>query len=336
MSGVGQLAWATISGNTPSDVMVGYTSPGSSKVYICSYSGGAHRASDTRFFLAGGGHSDYAGNEIPYCTLSADAPTWVLSRFPSTAANVGNGIQINGDGRMASRHTYWNPQFDDTDDRLMFIGGGALWGDPPPNSDRVWGWNPSTADYEASSTYPSQSGIDGTGFPCCKDGSGNVWIQNTNGGLYRWNRATKTWTSLGTKQVCNGEAALAFDPQRSRLVRFDGSFPREYDLSGNESVVSFTGAQASQATNGRGVVWCNDRNSFLLSPWGSNTIYEAVWNGSSYVVSTLTLGGTPPPTPESDGTNRLFGRFFYSAQLKAVFHLRSYSDNWRYFRTGTL
>ena len=334
MSGVGQLTWATISGNTPSDVMVGYPSPGNSKVYICAYSGGAHRASDTRFFLAGGGHSDYAGNEIPYCTLSADAPAWVLSRFPSTSANVGNGIQVNGDGRMASRHTYWNPQFDDTDNRLMFIGGGALWGDPPPNSPRVWGWDPTTFDYENQATYPSQNGIDGTGLPCGKDGSGNVWIQNAQGDLFRWNRATKTWTSLGTKTVCNIDCALVYDPQRNRMVRFDGSFPRQYDMAGNETTVSFTGSAASHATNGRSVTWCGDRNSFLICPWGGTAVYEAVWNGSSYVVSALSIGGTPPPSPPGDGTANLYGRFFWSAQLHAVFHLRSYSDNWRYFRTG--
>ena len=327
MNGVGLLTWANISGNTASTVMAGYSSPGGSKVYITAYSGGAHRASDTTFFLAGGGHNDYAGNEIPYIRLSDDAPSWALGRNPT--ATVGNGLQVLSDGRMSSRHTYWNPQFDDTDNKLMFIGGGALYGDPPPNSPRVWGWDPTTFDYENQATYPQQNGIDGTGLPCCKDGNGNVWIVNAQGGMYRWNRASKTWSSMGTKTVLNIDTPMVYDAQRDRLIRLDG---RQYDMSGNETAVTIS----AQGGSGRSAVWCNDRNSILIAPWGSNTIYEAAWNGSQYSVSTLSLGGSAPPSPPGDGTANLYGRFFYSSQLKACFRLRSYSDTWRYFRTGTL
>jgi hypothetical protein len=81
---------------------------------VTAWCGAAYdEGSDTIWLGLGGGHRDYAGNEIYKCHFSTDQPGWVMARPPSGA--VGNVLVTNdgqeatgvyADGRPRATHSY--------------------------------------------------------------------------------------------------------------------------------------------------------------------------------------------------------------------------------------
>lgn len=317
------LTWTAISNTTATTAMAGYSSPGGSKVYITSYSGGAWDEANKRFFLHGGGHNDYAGNEILIYRLGLDTPSILIPYNPS-AANAGNNFAA--DGKPTSRHTYSGCHYLPDDDLFLVIGGAPYAPSGYFTSD-VNGYNVGTNTWAAGGTYPTNGVVDGNDNPCGMDGNGDIWYQTLSGAgtIAKFSKTSKTWTSLGGKTAASGTSCcLVWDKGRSRMIRLGSN--REWDINGNEAAVSFTGAQSAQATSGRSAVYCDERNSLLIMAWGSSTVYEAAWNGSSYVTTTLSIAGTPP-SQASDAANHLHGRLFYSAGYKTMFVITEADTN---------
>lgn len=106
---------------------------------ITAYSGGALDQVRGEFWIAGGGHGDYPGNEPYVLALRADTPTWSALANPSPGAYVGGGNTHNGPGQYASdigyngapqsSHTYNRLVY--ANDRLWIAGlGSQQWGTP--------------------------------------------------------------------------------------------------------------------------------------------------------------------------------------------------------------
>jgi hypothetical protein len=307
------------------------------KSFITAWSGACVKDSGSEVFLAGGGHADYAGNEVYTLRLQNDAPKWVRRRNPTSvvypASNVGTAYYA--DGRPSARHTGWNIQFINALDRMFFIGGWALWGNGNGTTHTVDAFNPSTNDYEPAGSHASlpDGAIYGVAQAICKDAQENVWLQNpSTGDLYRWNRANGTTTAIGRRSVYNLDTAMCHDPVRNRLVRFDTTYGARFDLNNNaaESRVTFSGPQAGKAANRSSVVWCAARGTFLIFRWGENNVYEC--NPETFEVTTLPVAGTKPPVANSDGTGALYGRWFYAPELRLCGYIRSVDDNVWVFR----
>jgi hypothetical protein len=77
-----------------------------------------------RYVLFGGGHNDYAGNELYAIQLDANPAAVKRLSVPSNPDN--NCGPANSDGTPASRHTYSGIVYMANDDR-MFLNGGAEW-----------------------------------------------------------------------------------------------------------------------------------------------------------------------------------------------------------------
>jgi hypothetical protein len=78
------LTWIEVPGTRIADVQGAFQSPGGYKPYVNSYSGACVKDSGSEVFLAGGGHADYAGNEVYTLRLQSDAPKWVRRRNPTS------------------------------------------------------------------------------------------------------------------------------------------------------------------------------------------------------------------------------------------------------------
>jgi hypothetical protein len=331
------LTWIEVPGTRIADVQGAFQSPGGYKPYVNSYSGACVKDSGSEVFLAGGGHADYAGNEVYTLRLQNDAPKWVRRRNPTSvvypASNVGTAYYA--DGRPSARHTGWNIQFINVLDRMFYIGGWALWGNGNGTTRTVDAFNPSTNDYEPAGSYPSlpDGAIYNVAQAICKDAQENVWLQNpSTGDLYRWNRANGTTTAIGRRSVYNLDTAMCHDPVRNRLVRFDTTYGARFDLNNNaaESRVTFSGPQAGKAANRSSVVWCAARGTFLIFRWDENNVYEC--NPETFEVTTLPVAGTKPPIPINDGQGTLYGRWFYAPELRLCGYIRSVDDNVWVFR----
>lgn len=92
-----------------------------------AYSGAAFDYVDNRMFIVGGGHGNYAGNEVPMF----DVPTlsWSLIWGPSANADIPTEL-VNYDsyldGTAGSKHTYDGLFYDATNNALYSFGG-SMW-----------------------------------------------------------------------------------------------------------------------------------------------------------------------------------------------------------------
>jgi hypothetical protein len=325
-NGVAALTWAEIANSTLTTAMAGYASPGGSKQYICAYSAGAFNQVTGQFRNFGGGHNDYGGNEVPVISMRANTPAYSIPYNPSA---VNPGQQYAADGKPTSRHTYSGSHYDDATGRFWQFNGG------PYNSTgylvgNVDSYNPTNNTWDAAASHPDTFALGDV--PSAKDGNGDPWFQRIDSdyAIQKFKFSTNAFTNLGAKSAANSSASFCWDPLRARMIRFDAS-PSQWDISGTESSVSFTGAQAGQVGTACSPFWCDVRASFLFVRWGGTAVYEAKHNGTSYVVTALSLGGSTP-AQASDAVDNFHGRFFIDNVTKIVYLQSQASQNWAYFK----
>ena len=333
MSSLATFTWLEITGTTLNSAQSGFTSPGGLPRGVVNYSGAAVKKSGSEIFLFGGGHADYAGNEVYTLRLANDAPAWVRRRDPT--ATVASDVDHYADGRPSSRHSSTFMAYDDTRDLFFAYGGASTWGTGSGTSEKVDAFDPNTNDWVTAGTYAAApSGYMGGNAPyaACKDSSGNFWAQrNDSGHLYKWTRGTAAWSDTGTFSTYNYTAPLVHDPVNNRLLRIDGAGSCYFDISGSpsETAVTFGGASSAQATKGTSPVWCPELGVYLFKRWDSQTIYQI--HPTTFAVTTLSVSGTAPPSDNLSGT---YGRFNYCPDLKLVFYVPNWDTNVWVFRTG--
>lgn len=338
LQGKDAFQWLPLPSTKLASVQSGFTSPGGSKMYVCSYSGGALKASGSELFVAGGGHADYAGNEVYSLRLADDTPAWVRRNSPT--ATVGStsvaGSAYYSDGRPTSRHTYWHLQYCDQRDRLMTFGAAAVWGNGNGNFPTVDGFNPGTNEYDPAGTYPSQSGIEAVACGVAKDGSGNVYVHNFNSGtLFKWTQSSNTWSSLGNRGVYNYETAYACDTRRNRMLRVRGSSTSEttFDLNngGASSSITFTGSSAGSITGGS-LVYDSGADCFWFLKRGSSTLFRV--DPVSWAVTVQSVTGTVPNNSYVDGRHMIYGRFAYCPELRGLVFVKDVDNDAYFIRTA--
>jgi hypothetical protein len=301
-----------------------------------AFSGACVKDSGSEVFLAGGGHADYAGNEVYTLRLQSDAPRWVRRNNPTPIVGPMShiGTPYYSDGRPTSRHTYWNLQFINARNRMFYISGSAIWGNGNGHSWAVDAFDPDRNDYEPAGTYasvPENAVYAAQGG--AKDSNENVWLLLPGGRLYRWHQPTATMSLIGTRSVSEIDTAISVDPVRNRLVRFDTPrFGAMFDLNNNgaETQISFGGPRASKAARGSSVVWAAARGTFLIFRWNENNVYEC--DPVTFAVTDLAVSGVKPNPPPRDGVGSLYGRWFYAPELRLCGYIRSVNDNVWLFR----
>ena len=197
LQGAALFEWVTIPNSQLnqqtvwSDYTLGSGGAGSN-VGLFAYSGGAVKTSGSELFIAGGGHADYAGNEGFSIRLADDAPAWQRRNDPTPGIPSAaiwkadfNSVYYP-DGRPSARHTYWTLQFNDTLNKLLFVGAPAGWGDPPCYGENVDAFDPVTNDYVAAGTYAQNIGGSFVANAIVKLADDSIIMHNaTTGKMYR-------------------------------------------------------------------------------------------------------------------------------------------------------
>jgi hypothetical protein len=225
---------------------------------VNAFSGGFYDSLRQRYLVMGGGHGDYAGNEVYAFALTSNDAThtkfsWKRIWGPTPNAQITNfgGVQVRTylDGNPASRHLYSGEIYVANIDRYM-IWGGSIWPGGGFQND-AWLLNPAlgsgtnwTEAADMSAATPGSCGAGGSGAPYSvyDPSTGKVYVHNSDR-LCQWDTAGNTWLRRGGSGASfgtGGNLTAVFDQLRKQFC--------------------FIGIGANSSTGGNGVS-CYDMSS---------------------------------------------------------------------------
>lgn len=322
-----------------SDAWTGYPgSKGGSKRGILAFSGGAIKARGSELFIAGGGHTDYSGNEIFSIVLGSERPKWTRRINPSVAPPLPDrNVAYYDDGRPASRHTYWTLQFIEQRNLLFFFGAPALWARVGRTEDVLDAFDPSTNDYLPAGRLPGYPGIANYATGIAKDAEGNVYVHILRTGeLVRWNQSSNTWTSFGMRGKYQYETPYAIDTRRGHMFRLsNGKVPAAYfDLAhGAAKVDVIVKGQAADQAGGSGqLVYDSGADVFWFWKRGDSRLYRI--HPETWEATVQPTSGVEPNNARVTSIHNTYGRFNYAPELSGLVFMRDEATNVYFIRTS--
>lgn len=284
------------------------------------------------YACAGGGHTDYDGNEVDRLQLNVPTPAWEERRPPTipTTANVTH----YSDGRPTARHHYYGLHHDPTRNQLILTGGASYGAGTPLN--KVDAFDIATNDYLAANTIVSLPGSQGVGllaeenrFTGLDRRNGNIYT-NGNNILVKIDRAANTMTTLrnGNSPMQGTQTGGAWDSTRNLF--FFPTVERTYAPDTDTfATATMTGAAAAsiRAIGQYGVFYYAPLDAFFVLPGGGGTIYK-IDAGSKACTVLTTTGATIPAA----AANLMFYKFHALPTLKGAVAIPSANANAFYVR----
>lgn len=275
---------------------------------------------------AGGGHRDYAGNEVEMLDLSVNKPAWVRLRDATLTVQDGD-YYTEGTNRVpTSRHHNFGIHYNPIDNRIMLICGARF--SSGMNLTTMDSFNLSDNTYNPPATHPNLT-VGGELYykPMC--------VNPTMGDIYvfanaaKWTRATNTWNSLNINVGIDRGACPVWDTTRNIIVMINGMRMVTYNPSTESAAVTtLTGANIPQYysdsggdVHGNSTVYVPSFDAYLHYVGESGGTVYSIKNG---VVSNLnTTGGNSIPS-NSKGS---WGRFRYAPNLQGIVYAPIYDGN---------
>jgi hypothetical protein len=297
---------------------------GGSHWVVDAWGGMTVRQASADLLINGGGHTNYAGNEIYAITLTQDSPAYRRAWGPTPTGSVNTTSDYYDDGNPAAQHTYYFLQYDAAADRLMRMVGGTytVGGLHTPISSWNWG----AANWNASGTHPNVAGSNFDTGGCCMDPvTGNIYLWDGTWSR-TWRKATNDWDfdQFATK-ANRTYNAMAFDPARgcawsigSNANTSSGQV-QKWNIAANTYLdISVTGDAAVAATTAAALGIARDPdtgNIYLYAD--SGVVYK--FDPAALTITTVTMSGSTPASDASYGNSQgTFGKFHYVASLKAI------------------
>lgn len=324
-------SWYEIPNTNPSSVEPASLPPGNGPRF--KIDGWVSAAVDTRtstvYLAAGGGHNDYAGNEVNRLALNVAAPAWEEIEPPS--GTVSENVTHYGDGKPTSRHSYRGVTVDETGNRIM-LWGGSWYGGAPQAMDVVDSFNLSTNNYNAAATHPDiPSGVHKEIRAIVRNPANDNVYMFGDYNAQRFNQSSNNWSTLisGQTGLYNEQrSAGAYDTSRDRIFLLGGNLVATYDVGGNSmSTQTLSGTDIS-ATQEQAMVYVPSLDVYLVRHAASGgTVYQV--NASTFAVSSLstTGGGSIPAT-----TNGPYNKFLYVPALRGCIYVPTYTGNCWFLR----
>lgn len=327
--------WVALPNSTLSSSGVGWagTAPGGTGNYqtvVTAWSGGVLNTTGlyinsvfvegTFLVIFGGGHGDYAGNELyAYGPLEVDAPEWHRLNDPTIPA-PNDVARISG--YPCSRHTYDTLVYLPTQNRMLCIGAPGYYSiGSARNQGDLFDFN---VDPAVSNPWIE---VD-TGFPAFTGGgtinlvsgydtvSGYAWgIGQGNGSrLCRFDPTSDTWSSWSKDNPSgpsNFKAAVGGSTEL--LVFMNGDDVIVQDLTSPNSSLYTPTCTGTPPTSPAAMNWDEDNWQFIVKEGGSNKTIFFLTPGADYSnggddwvwTSTTPSDGA---TPAAITANGIFGR----------------------------
>ena len=329
--------------------------------------------SDGRIYAGpGGGHGDYAGNELYFANLSLDAPAWTLLKPPSgalpgSAVTYGDGGDSNGgagvylaDGRVRGNHNYNNIIHIPGTTKLFMSAVAAMYSSGYGGPAKSWYFDTETGDQSNAFDY---SGLawgsgSGEGSGVCYDSLRNcIWHMRNGSGvgarMIRMNLADGTMSLAGSQDTwIQGYGKMHYVPGLDLVVLFDGTTigfklfrPSTGDWSrypantGSRpaSLASVSGSGSGWVPSlGKFLLWGNPSNPAeftTLTPPASGDPFTGTWTWGSMQPDASNTVTPPAATSSGASTDAILGRVGYLPRLKGFYQMQRASADMYFFAT---
>lgn len=320
--------WASVpTSNSIGDVAYG-TSPGGTVGNIVNAWGGIAVSASGDVYFFGGGHADYAGNEIYKLALNQASP--VYSRINDPTTSVRTNENYYADGKPTSRHTYQTLTVRGTE--LVCTGGAGLWGtgSVDPQYTDVF-------DLETE-TWSTQVADGDPGPSCINWDTGVIYNVTPNGGYwsFRYLSTGNSWTTLGNGALdpWSSWSALCFDSARGRIYSIGNTDQLDvhyWEIGTGGANPALSGTAASQFDNAgqyTGVDYDVQNDVILKKDASGATVYQM--DCADFACTEYSTTGATP----GDATNGVNGRFKYIPDLKGFIYVPSWGNAY-FLKTGT-
>lgn len=323
---------------------------GDRNMFVRAENGAALNEDTSEFWMFGGGHADYYGNELLSFSLDTETPGWNLRCARSTTANVklygsgGSDWTWNLDGKPASRHTYQGTHFIRKLNRYMAFDGftwPAATGRPivPATFDPVAGTWDGQATWTMPTPIPYNAGPGAFAkHPITED---MYWMPGNGYSMWKLDTTTKVWSVI-TGDIGSGLARFpvtecaAIDPKRNALTYLttrgsaSANAPRLTQINlttGARTELSiaasaaWTDFQTKYTDHSSGLTYVSDGDYFLFYFGGTGTagrIWKLTPNATTtWDLAELVMTGT---VAESFGValGNVLTRFRHVPALNAV------------------
>jgi hypothetical protein len=325
---------------------------------IDSWSGGDVYSNGTKFFISGGGHADYLGNEVasanlvsktianiypPSCFNFSGSGTTPCSAYVQTSSTTPSFDKLP-DGSPMSRHTYGGVVCVDRHSTCYQFSGGPY---PGTVARYMWEWPMSgtTATNWVQTTQFSTTAASPNTLSCADYPTADALycVVGTTGpqSLYSYSYSSHTWTPIVPNGFSGGvgpfAATMLIDNTR-KIAVFVGNSQDPASSTGGMAWLDLTGSDgwvyhdvtstASATCQGLilaeypGLAFDPNDNMIVGKAQEASTIY--ILNPQTWTCSTDNPAGTPANATTSHG---LFGRWRYSAALNGFVTLNEWNQN---------
>lgn len=272
------------------------------------------------WILFGGGHNNYAGNEVQQWNANRAAPRWEQLKAPVTdPALLVSGVQNFANGTPNSPHGYFNNFV--LSRRRLFIAHGlsAVWYNAAVHhviavfdlDTKTW-WDP--AD------WPSAPECAGFAISKCQHPeTGDIYYLPPSGKLYCTRESDLTTTQIGST-ILDGNAAespCCIDPRTNTMWLWHQELNEWWKIdlaTGVKTEVTLSGASGWEVES-MGSTWDSDQDRLLFATHNAD-VYAIDPDTSG--AAELAIGGTKPLGP-STGVARLYNKIAYSPSCKGFF-----------------
>jgi hypothetical protein len=294
-----------------------------------AWNGGFFDSTRNRYVVMGGGHADYAGNEM--YGFDVNSLTW--SRFwgptPNAQIPTSTGTyEVYDDGNPGSRHTYGGLVYLPNIDKY-FVHGGSLYYSGN-GSSKVWLFNPAGGTWSQGTTPSGNCTVNELVNQAAYDpGTGKVLVHLYNH-LCEYDPIGNAWTKRG-----DGGAGFSFG-NHAAVYDYDHKYYCFitngvwcYNLNDSSTATPLTRVTTSGdiGIESAGVAGADyDPVSKKIVAWvGGTSVYTLDITTSRWTKLSAATGNTVTPTsPTSNGT---FGRWRYVPSKNAFIVVNSIDDN---------
>jgi hypothetical protein len=324
--------WVEIPGTRLRDVAPPVSPGGNVSKIIYAWSGGAYDSKREWLLVWGGGHSDYAGNEL----YAFDLQTLAWTRLTNPSVPNRAKTATYPDGQPRARHTYNYVEYVPEWDRFVSFGGAGPW----PTGGGEFTRAISEFDYEHNTW------ITGARPPVPLGGSmiaalarldpatGDIYfVPASKGYLLRLDPRTQQWQGGWGRSQVTAHASAAIDPDRRLLVvvgkgTLDGVRQAlKWDLSRPSAPVDLrkltSGDFAAERAMAPGFAYHPPSRTFVAWIGGTDLLAldPDTWQWRRLPAA---QGSADPGAPSPRGT---YGRFQYVPRLDAFVLVNDVDQN---------
>lgn len=298
----------------------GICGPGS---VISAWSGAALDTKRSRLILFGGGHADYAGNEL--YAFDINKLTWERLTDPYPDPKIDDSDE-NPDGTPQSRHSYGGLAYLAHSDRFFALGG-SIYQSGHGSCNKVWTFDFTAKKWtRAKDKVPFGPAYDCT---CAYDPlTKKLWYCNYNMGcwaeLWCYECDEDKWSrhKIGEDP---GYAGVALDTKRGHLVVLSGGKVKSYDVRGSAPAQTWQTTGGEEFLKHGEVGFDYDPVADKLAGWSDDKVFVLDPEKKEWTVN----NPSGAPKPSGNGT---FGRWRYVPSVNAFVLVTGINSNVHFYK----